>query len=39
MGKVGWEIYFGEPATTPADRLVTEIYIQISDEDAGKLAA
>ncbi|MHB1102866.1 MAG: GyrI-like domain-containing protein [Devosia sp.] len=32
-----WEIYFGEPGKTPDADLVTEIYVQISAEDAAKL--
>ena len=34
-----WEVYFGEPGKTPDAELVTEIYTQISAEDAARLPA
>jgi len=39
QGPVSWEVYLNEPGTTPAAELVTEIYMQISAEDAAKLPA
>ncbi len=34
-----WEIYLGDPGVTPATELVTEIYAQVSVEDAAKFPA
>jgi len=36
-GTLMWEVYFGEPGKTPDADLVTEIYTQITAEDAAKL--
>ena len=36
---VAWEVYLGEPGVTPDADLVTEIYMQISAEDAAKWPA
>lgn len=34
-----WEVYLGEPGVTPDAELITEIYMQISADDAAKLQA
>jgi effector-binding domain-containing protein len=34
-----WEVYLGEPGVTPAAELITEIYVQVSAEDAAKFPA
>lgn len=39
QGTLMWEVYFGEPGKTPEAELVTEIYTQVSAEDAAKLPA
>ena len=39
QGTVSWEVYVGDPETTPAAELITEIYMQISAEDAARLPA
>lgn len=39
QGTVSWEVYVGDPETTAAAELITEIYMQISAEDAAKLPA
>ena len=36
QGNLMWEVYFGEPGVTPEADLVTEIYTQISAEDAAR---
>lgn len=39
MSDVAWEVYVSDPVTTPADELVTEIYMAVSPEDAAKAQA
>lgn len=34
-----WEVYVNEPGATPAAELITEIYVQVSAEDAAKIPA
>jgi effector-binding domain-containing protein len=34
-----WEVYLSEPGVTPAAELITEIYVQVSADDAAKFSA
>jgi len=37
MGPVSWEVYLGDPAKLAPDELTTQVFMQVSPEDAARI--